>query len=124
MRLPYGRSFGHARDESFVNPEPMITSTSISSLIRGVAGLAFACGVMGLLILQTITLVPGTGGHWLFMGCGLLLLSGLLLREWHYRSASVVLAVWCTVAGFQNHAQGIAYKERMMSKKAAHTQPS
>lgn len=102
----------------------MFTSTSISSLIRSVAGLAFACGVMGFFILQTITLVPGTGGHWVFIGCGLLLLSGLLLREWHYRIASVVLAVWCTMAGFQYHAYGIAYKERMLNKKAAHTQPS
>lgn len=79
---------------------------------------------MGMLILQTITIVPARGEHWLFIGCGLLLLSGLLLLEWHYRIASVVLVVWCTVAAFQSHAYGMAYKERMLSRKTALEQTS
>ena len=101
------------------------TSTvSISSLVQSVAGLFFTCGVLGFFILQTITIVPGTGEHWLFVSCGLLLLSGLFLPAWHYRIAALALVVLCTIAAIQSHAYGIAYKERIISRKAAHTQPS
>src|SRR5689334_9494921 len=87
--------------------EPMTTSTSLSSLLRGIAGLFFACGVMGFLFCQVATFVPGSE-YKFFIPCGLLLLSGLLLREWPYRITAIVLVVLCTMASIDSRARGIA----------------
>jgi hypothetical protein len=101
----------------------MITSASNSSLIRALAGLAFMCGVMGSFLLQTITFVSGPP-YTAFITCGILTLSGLLLRAWHYRIASIVLVIFCTVAAIDSHTRGVAYEKQRMAKKPALVQSS
>ncbi|WP_113959752.1 hypothetical protein [Roseimicrobium gellanilyticum] len=61
---------------------------------------------------------------WWFIGCGLLLLTGLALREWYHRIAAVALVTLCIMSAIESHARGIAYEKRMMAKKAARSQSS
>jgi hypothetical protein len=100
----------------------LTTSTSISNLIRSIAGVMFACGVMGLLFWQVVTIYPGSEYKFLVV-CGLLLLSGLLRREWHYRIAAIVLGLFCTLAAIDSRSRGLAYEQRVKARRATHAQP-
>jgi hypothetical protein len=97
-------------------------ASSICGLVRSVAGLAFTCGVMGCFFLQTVTFAPGRGEHWLFIGCGILLLAGLALRDWFYRIAAVALVICCIFATIDSYKLGIAHQKRQMAKKATSAQ--
>ena len=101
---------------------PPTFASSISGMARIIAGLAFACGVMGWGILQTVTIAPGRDAHWGFIGCGILLLAGLALRDWLCRIAAVALAIWCILGTIGSYKLGIAYQKHQMAKKAARAQ--
>jgi preprotein translocase subunit SecF len=70
---------------------------SLHSALITLAGFAFSLGIMGFVLGQLITFVPGAESSW-FIASGILVLAGLVLPRWYERVTAVVLFGICILA--------------------------
>ena len=80
------------------------------------ANFAFSIGIIGILLGQVVTFVPGSEQAW-FTLSGALVLAGLVLPRWPHRVAAVLLVALCVLAALQGHQRGEDHKTKLAARR-------
>ena len=78
--------------------------------------LSFGLGLLGLILGSLITFIPGTGSEYWFVVSGLLMLGGLLLRNWPLRITAMLLIFYSGQIAVGEHQHGIKYQKKMQAR--------